>query len=199
MEHFRNMKKETIGKGWILDDGAIHLNAKQNENGHWQSSDGGDLITKEQYQDFEFACDWKINNCGNSGIMFNVLESDSVNYVWESGPEMQVLDNVCHPDTKYVTHRAGDLYDMIESKYPAALPAGSWNQVRIKSQNGEVEFWLNGLKIVEFTMFDDNWSNMIAKSKFKTMKHFGKYKKGHISLQDHSDKVWYRNIKIKEL
>ncbi len=199
MEHFRNMKKQTIGKGWIIDDGAIHLNAKQNEKGHWQSEDGGDLITKDQYENFEFACEWKINNCGNSGIMFNVLESDSVNYVWESGPEMQVLDNVCHPDTKYVTHRAGDLYDMIESKYPASLPAGSWNQVRIKSLNGQVEFWLNGLKVVEFEMFTDEWTEMIANSKFKSMKHFGQYKKGHISLQDHSDKVWYRNIKIKEL
>ncbi len=199
LEHFRNMKKQSIGKSWIIDDGAIHLNAKQNEKGQWRAEDGGDLITQKQYENFEFTCEWKINNCGNSGIMFNVLESDSVNYVWESGPEMQVLDNVCHPDTKYVTHRAGDLYDMIESKYPASLPAGSWNQVRIKSLNGEVEFWLNGLKVVEFEMFTDEWEAMIADSKFKTMKHFGQYKKGHISLQDHSDKVWYRNIKIKEL
>ncbi len=199
MDQWRNMKKETIGSGWIIEDNAIHLNAKKNPDGHWQTQDGGDIITKDQYKDFEFVCEWRINNCGNSGIMFNVQESDSVNYVWETGPEMQVLDNICHPDTRYVTHRAGDLYDMIECKYPAVKPAGEWNEARIKSKDGKVEFWLNGLNVVSFEMFTDEWWDMIKNSKFKDMKFFGKYEKGHISLQDHSDKVWYRNIKIREL
>ena len=110
---------------------------------------------------------------------------------------MQILDNTCHPDTKYKTHRAGDLYDMIETKYVTVNPAGEWNKVRIIINNGETEFWLNGYKVVEFTMFDDNWNNMIANSKFKDWEQFAQTAKGHICLQDHGDVVWYRNIRIK--
>jgi cytochrome c len=112
---------------------------------------------------------------------------------------MQVLDNVCHPDSRYVTHKAGDLYDLIESKYPTAKPAGEWNKARIIKNNGKVEHWLNGVKIVEYDMNSPKWPEMIAKSKFKDMKGFGLATKGKISLQDHGDKVWYRNIKIKTL
>ncbi|MFZ1706026.1 MAG: family 16 glycoside hydrolase [Saprospiraceae bacterium] len=199
IEHFRNFKKQSIGKDWVIDQNAIHLNAKQNASGHWQTSDGGDIITKEVYENFELVLDWKIANCGNSGIMFNVAENEKLNYVWESGPEMQILDNTCHPDTKFPTHRAGDLYDMIECKYPSVKPAGQWNTARIVSENGEVSFWLNGHKVVEFTMHNSDWKQKIAKSKFKDMPVFGTFKKGHISLQDHGDKVWFKNIKIKKL
>ena len=78
--------------------------------------------------------EWKIANCGNSGIMFNVVEDAKYDYVWQTGPEMQILDNTCHPDTRFVTHRAGDLYDMMESTFPCAKPAGQWNKVMIREQ-----------------------------------------------------------------
>ncbi|MBO6518364.1 MAG: DUF1080 domain-containing protein, partial [Bacteroidia bacterium] len=135
----------------------------------------------------------------NSGIIYNVVESDEYDYVWQTGPEMQILDNTCHPDAKIETHRAGDLYDMIECKYVNVNPAGQWNRVRLKIDNGKVEHWLNGRKLVAFEMFNDNWTQMIANSKFKDMPDFGKARKGRISLQDHGDKVWFRNIKIREL
>lgn len=196
---WRNFRKKTIGKSWVIQDEAIHLNAQPNKDGHWQAPDGGDIITDKAYENFEFVCEWKIGNCGNSGIMFNVVESDKYDYVWQTGPEMQVLDNSCHPDSKYVTHRAGDLYDMIECKYPAVKTAGEWNEARIVSNKGKVDFWLNGIQVVSFTMHNEEWKKRISNSKFKDMPDFGLSKKGHISLQDHGDKVWYRNIKIREL
>ncbi|KXK40894.1 MAG: DUF1080 domain-containing protein [Saprospiraceae bacterium] len=196
---WRNYKKQTIGKSWIVDKGAIHLNAQPNKDGGWQAPDGGDIITDQEFENYDFKCEWKIGNCGNSGIIFNVVESDKYNYVWETGPEMQVLDNTCHPDSRYKTHRAGDLYDLIECKYEVVKPAGEWNEARIRIVNGKADFWLNGIHVVSFTMFDDQWREMIAKSKFKDMPGFGLSKKGHIALQDHGDKVWFRNIKIRRL
>jgi hypothetical protein len=88
---------------------------------------------------------------------------------------------------------------MIECNYVTVKPAGEWNQVRILSNKAEVEFWLNGYKVVAFTMFDENWKAMIANSKFNEMPGFGEFPSGHLSLQDHSDKVWFRNIKIRTL
>jgi cytochrome c len=179
---WRNFKKKTIGKSWVINEDAIHLDAKPNKDGHWQAADGGDIITNKSYENFDFTYEWKISNCGNSGVMFNVVEADKYDYVWKTGPEMQVLDNTCHPDSRFVTHRAGDLYDMIECKYPTVRPAGEWNEARIKSNKGNVEFWLNGINVVNFTMHDDNWRKMVAKSKFKDMPDFGKSKSGHLSL-----------------
>ena len=199
IEHFRTFNKEKAGSSWVIDDNAIHLTTVKNKEGGQHALDGGDIITKETYHDFDFKVDWKISACGNSGIMYNVVESDEYHSVWLTGPEMQVLDNTCHPDTRYVTHRAGDLYDMIETKFVTVNPAGEWNQVRIKSIGGKVDFWLNGYKVVEFEMHNEKWLEMIANSKFKDMPDFGLAKEGHISLQDHSDKVWYKNIKIKRL
>jgi cytochrome c len=199
LDGWHNFRKKTIGKSWVIQDGAIHLDAKPNKDGHWQAADGGDIVTNKTFENFEFVYDWKIGNCGNSGVMFNVVESDKYEYVWQTGPEMQVLDNACHPDSRYVSHRAGDLYDLIASKIEVVKPSGEWNEARIKSYKGKVEFWLNGIMVVNFTMHDDHWDKMVAGSKFKDMPDFGKAKSGYIALQDHGDKVWYRNLKIREL
>jgi hypothetical protein len=130
--------------------------------------------------------------------MYNVQEG---NYVapYLTGPEMQVLDNKCHPDAKIITHRAGDLYDMITATPETVKPAGEWNRAKIVSDNGRMEFWLNGTKGVEFTMHNEEWKAMIAKSKFKEWKDFGRFRSGKIALQDHGDRVSFKNIKIKKL
>jgi cytochrome c len=197
---WRNYRKQSIGSSWKVVDGTLMLDAKPRADGGWQAEDGGDIITDKAYKDFDLRLEWKIGDCGNSGIMFNVVESEDYDYVWNTGPEMQILDNSCHPDARFITHRAGCLYDMIPVKYESVRPAGMWNRVRIKSVAGAVTFWLNGRKVVEFEMFTPEWDKMIANSKFKDMlPGFGHSPEGHISLQDHGDPVWFRNIKIRTL
>lgn len=192
MNEWKGFNKDDIDSKWSVIDGEIHFNPQAEGN-------GGDIITKGEYENFELKLEWKIQNCGNSGIFFNSVEDEKYCCPWMTGPEMQVLDNSCHPDSKFKTHRAGDLYDLIETRFVTVNPAGEWNKVYIKSNNGDVEFWLNGYQVVEFTMHNDKWLDMIANSKFKEYPDWGLSKKGHIGLQDHGDRVWYRNLKVRDL
>jgi len=175
------------------------LDVVKKEDGKWQAKDGGDIVCADEYENFELVLDWKIASCGNSGIMYNVVESDKYTYPWETGPEMQILDNTCHPDARIEKHRAGDLYDLISSKYETVKPAGVWNTVRIVINGGKVQHWLNGRKVVDFELWTDEWKAMLQKSKWKDYPDFGTAKKGKISLQDHGDRIWFRNIRIKNL
>jgi cytochrome c len=194
---WRNFKSDKIGSAWKVQEGALYLDNTQKRE--WQTVGGGDIVTVDEYENYELSLEWKIQPCGNSGVIFNVQEDTKYDYVWKTGPEMQVLDNACHPDAKIDKHRAGNLYDLIESKTVTVKPAGEWNQARLISNKGHLEFWLNGNKQVETEMFTPQWEAMIKGSKFKDMPDFGKFRKGRISLQDHGDMVWYRNIKIKLL
>ena len=191
---WRKFNGNKVPAAWKVQDGALFFDNTVTDRG-----ERGDIITEGEYENYEFSYDWKIDSCGNSGVMFNVVEDQKYRTPWLTGPEMQVLDNTCHPDAKIEKHRAGDLYDLVKSKTEPVKPVGEWNQARIVSNKGKYEFWLNGTKIVEFTMHTPEWDALVAGSKFKTMPDFGKAKKGHFALQDHGDKVWFRNIKIKEL
>ncbi|MEY2704147.1 MAG: hypothetical protein RL407_209 [Bacteroidota bacterium] len=186
-----------VGKAWKIENGELYLDAS-NKAG-WQTGDGGDIVTVEEFENFHFKYEWKIAPNGNSGVIFLVHESPEYPYPWQTGPEMQVLDNAGHPDAKIISHRAGDLYDLIVSSQETVKPAGEWNQAEIRINQGKLDFFLNGVNIVSTQLFTPEWEALIAKSKFKNMPGFGKYKKGKISLQDHGDVVHYRNLMIKKL
>jgi hypothetical protein len=187
--------QKEAGSAWKVVDGALYLDAKNKEEGQ-----GGDITTNEEFDNFHLKLEWKISKNGNSGIMFYVNEDLSkYGASYNTGPEMQVLDNDGHPDAKFEKHRAGDLYDLIASSSESVKPVGEWNQVEIIANNGKLDFNLNGVNIVSTTMWDEQWNTMVAGSKFNTMPGFAKYKSGKISLQDHGDEVWYRNIEIKRL
>lgn len=190
--------KSAPGSAWMVDDGAIHLDAS-NKSGY-QSKDGGDLVTNESFKDFILQLDWKISKGGNSGVIFYIHE-DPARFTesWRSGPEIQVLDNAGHPDAKIYKHRAGDLYDLLASSPETVKPFGEWNHLEIKSQNGKLDVSLNNTHVLSTTMWDDNWKNLIAGSKFKNAPDWGTFREGKIALQDHGDDVWYKNIRIKRL
>lgn len=188
--------KANVGNVWKVEDGALVMDPSSSKD----PSQKGDLVTDQEFENFHLQLEWKISEGGNSGIMFYVNEDLSkYKRPYNTGPEMQVLDNNKHPDAKIHKHRAGDLYDLIASSEETVKPVGEWNKAEIVANNGKLDFYLNGKNIVSTTMWDDKWRDMLSKSKFSTMPGFGTYKKGKIVLQDHGDKVWYRNIKIKEL
>jgi len=187
-----------VGSAWKIADGALYLDtsSKVGEN----VVGGGDIATDDEFENFDLKLQWKISPKGNSGIMFYVNE-DTTKYKesYETGPEMQVLDNDGHPDGKIIKHRAGDLYDLISCSKETVKPVGEWNDAEIRAVNGKLDLYLNGENVVSTTMWDDNWNKMVAGSKFKQWKGFGTFKKGKICLQDHHCAVWFKNIRIKKL
>lgn len=189
------------GKVWVVEDGAVRVDPTSRQQ---FPNEDGDLVTDNEFENFHLKIDWKISPMGNSGIIFYVKE-DPKKYkaTYSTGMEMQVLDNGTptkpgHPDGKLYTHRAGDLYDLLAAE-EAANQQGEWNHAEIKSQDGQLDFYLNGKHTLSTKIWDDNWKQMIAISKFKSMPGFGTFKSGKFALQDHGDLVWYKNIKIKKL
>ena len=185
--------KATAGSKWKVEDGTLHFDP----NG--QNDGGGDLVTDKEYSNFHLKLEWKVAPKANSGIIFYVHEDPKYGATYSTGLEMQVLDNDGHPDGKITKHRAGDLYDLVKSNSEPVKPVGEWNTAEVISNNGALELRLNGVKVVTTTLWDENWKNLVAKSKFAGWEGFGTFKSGKIALQDHGDAVWYRNIMIKEL
>ncbi len=186
-----------IGPLWKVNDSSLFLDADQKKALSFNGDDY--LLTNEDYDNFDFKVDWKISQNGNSGIIFYVKEdSAKYNVPYKTGLEYQVLDNNGHHDAKIIKHRAGDLYDLVTSK-ETVKPAGEWNHAEIVSNKGKLDFYLNGEHTLSTTLWDDNWRSMVAASKFKDMPDFGTFKSGKISLQDHGNNVWFKNIRIKKL
>lgn len=187
-----------VGAAWKIADGAVYLDTSSKKDGKIEG--GGDIVSDEDYENFDLKLDWKIAPGGNSGIMFYVNEDTTIyKKPYETGPEMQVLDNAAHPDAKIIKHRAGDLYDLISCSTETVKPAGEWNQAEIKCVDGKLDLFLNGTNVVTTQLWDENWNKMVAGSKFHQWPGFGTFRKGKICLQDHDNTVWYRNIKIRKL
>lgn len=187
--------KNTVGTAWKVEDGTLHFDPSENTNGQ-----GGDIVTDKEYTNFHLKLEWKVAPKSNSGIIFYIHEDPKkFKNTYETGLEMQVLDNDGHPDGKISKHRAGNLYDLIKSDIEPVKPVGEWNTVEIISDNGQLTFKLNEVIVVKTTLWDDNWKSLIAGSKFASWKSFGTFKTGKIALQDHGENVWYRNIVLKEL
>ncbi|MCD0465979.1 DUF1080 domain-containing protein [Flavobacterium sp. ENC] len=186
--------KNTVGAAWKVEDGVLHFDPEAAKNG-----EGGDLVTNAEFENFHLKLDWKVAPNANSGIIFYINE-DAKKYknTYETGLEMQVLDNDGHPDGKITKHRAGDLYDLIQSKSEPVKQVGEWNTAEIISKKGKLTLILNGVVVVETVLWDADFKNRIAESKFANWPGFGTFKKGKIALQDHGNAVWYRNIRIKE-
>lgn len=194
---WHNFNKNGIGPAWKVKGGCLYLDAAKAEG--WQSLHGGDIVHEKVLTDFHLKLEWKISCNGNSGIMFYVQENSQYQYPWQTGPEMQVLDNEGHDDGRIQKHRAGDLYDLISCAKETVKPCLQWNKVDIISQNGKLTLKLNGTVVVTADLRSEEWKKLIAASKFSTMPGFGSFLSGKISLQDHGNPVWYRNIRVKEL
>ena len=158
--------------------------------------EGGDIVTVDQYADFEFECEWNIATGGNSGIIYRCTEDHGASY--ETGAEMQVLDDVKYPDSS-PKNRAGALYDLFALSQDVARPAGVWNHARVVCKGTRIEHWLNGYKVVDIDTTSEEYKKAFAASKWTQMPDMGTRMKGHIALQDHGSEVMYRNVKIREL
>ena len=158
---------------------------------------GVDLISEDIFENFELELEWKLQSGGNSGIFY--FASEKGDYIWQSAPEMQVLDNLGHQDRLRKVTSAGALYDLIAPDKDMVNAIGDFNKVKIVSKNRKIEHWLNGEKIVEYIAGSDDVQELIEKSKFSTMPLFFKSYSGHIGLQGDHGEVWYRNIRVRKL
>jgi len=186
-------------KGWHATDGTLMIEY----SGTGEKGFAGDIITKQQFTDFDLKLEWKISKGGNSGILLYVTENDDYEATWHTAHEIQVLDDFGYDDVHdYVpTLRqvSGALYDLYTPASAEAGPVGKWNKARIRLEEGHLQHWLNDSLVTDVQLWTDEWESRVAKSKFNVYPDFGIARKGHIGLQDHGQQVWYRNIRVLEL
>ncbi len=195
ISQWRNFKKDNLSDKWVVENGTMKLVGKG----------GGDILTRKAYHNFDLRLEWQISEGGNSGIF--ILADEEGKHIYSHAPEIQILDNERHSDNKIDSHRSGSLYDMVASHPSSHKPAGEWNQVRILFRNGFLQVWQNNVKTVNITIGDSTWTTLFKASKFGGglgglfggFEGFAEAKSGHIGLQDHSDPVAFKNIKIREL
>ncbi|HEY3370231.1 MAG TPA: DUF1080 domain-containing protein [Prolixibacteraceae bacterium] len=181
-------------KGWDVVDGKLHCMA---------NGGGGDIIFNKKLTNFKLELSWKISEGGNSGIFIYGKEVAGTP-IYHSAPEYQLLDDQNHADAKDGkdgNHKSGSLYDILPAVPQNANPALKWNQAKIVSKDGKVEFWQNDVKVLEFQIGNANWKKLCAGSKFKDWPDFvnNPAKDGYIGLQDHGNEIWFKNIKLKVL
>ena len=191
LEGWRGYKQPDATKTrWKVEGGTLIVDPTEKAEGRRAR----DLITTNTYDNFELAFDWKVSPGGNSGVKYFVLEDrDSA-----IGHEYQLIDDQKHADAKIGGHRqTAAFYDVLPATSHPVKPAGEFNQSRIVVNGKHVEHWLNGTRVLEYEMGSPAVQAAIEKSKFKGIERFGKPQKGHILLQDHGDRVWFRSVRIR--
>lgn len=178
-------------QGWKVIDGVMN-------NSGVGSDHGGDIITTEQYQDFELFIEWKIASKSNSGIFIHVQEGDSKK-IYQTGPEYQLLDDKGWPSKLDDAQYSGANYAMHKPIGAEVKQIDEWNTTRIIVHGSKVQHFLNGKKVVEYDLWTEEWNEVKKNSKWKNQPFYGMAKKGHIGLQDHGGLTQFRNIKIKKL
>lgn len=180
-------KKEFPAQGWAIEDGTLKV-----------SKGGGDLITVDQFGDFELEFEFKVSAKGNSGLMYRVTEKHGA--TWQTGPEYQVLDDAGYEKKPSDPQSSGAIYDLVApSESKVTRPVGEFNQGRIRILNNVLTHWLNGVKVADAVLGSDDWKKRIAASKFNAFEGFGAQPRGHIAFQDHGNDIWFRNIRVREL
>ncbi|GAC1699643.1 MAG: DUF1080 domain-containing protein [Gemmatimonadaceae bacterium] len=197
---------------WRVERGTIHKVASRDvpKRADGVTPEGGDLMTRATFRDFELAWDWKIAPGGNSGVKYNVSEElsrrpgSTLSSLPEGhaalGFEYQLLDDERHADGQLASHRAGALYELVPPNDRKRLHAvGAWNTSRIVFKGTHGEHWLNGERIVVFDLGTPAMDSALARSKYRVIPAFGERRDGHIVLQDHGEEIWFRNVKLREL
>lgn len=200
---WRGYQRQNLPGGWDVIDGTLHMKGLANMNEAERQS-RGDIVYPEKLQNFILKLEWKISPGGNSGIFYLGQEQQDQDFIWRTAPEMQILDNQQHPDAnkgKMGNRQAGSLYDLIPATPQNAKAPGQWNQIEIKVQRRHVTHHQNGKIVVEYQLDTPEWQALVATSKFPGLnpQWHQVAQQGFIGLQDHSDPVWFRNIKLKKL
>ena len=182
---WRGFRQPAMPEGWKVVDGALTRVSKST-----------DIVTVDEFGDFELTLEWKLPPNGNSGIFYRVTEDDAV--MWHVAPEFQLIDNAYKEPLKPV-QLAGANYDLHPPSRDVTRPIGSWNEARVIARGAHVEHWVNGVKVVEYELWTSAWERQVRGSKFKDYPRYARARRGHIGLQDHDDRVQFRNIRIREL
>lgn len=193
---WRGYNSESVPDNWEIEEGVLKVMVAE------EGKTRGDLITDDQYEDFDFKVDFKLTKGANSGILYLATEEEGTP-IWHSAPEYQLID-----DDDYIakegeegtrTHLSGENYDLQSAPDRYLNPLGEWNTARVVIKNKKVEHYLNGNKTVEYELGSDDWKSMVSNSKFKDYQGYGSAEMGHIGLQDHGNEVHFKNIKIRRL
>ncbi len=178
---------------WSVDSGTLHCKGSNANYGAITA----DLMTKDQYRNFDFETDYKISPKGNSGILYLVTEDSSSSYL--TGPEYQIIDDVNFPEKLEAWQHTAANYAMNPAPDAQPNPAGEWNHARIVKNGNHVEHWLNGKKVVDYELHSDEWNKNKMAEKFKDDAGYAAAEKGYITFQNHGSEAWFKNIIIKEL
>ena len=187
LDAWRGYKTDKVPSGWRIADGSLVKDASV-----------GDIVSKEEFGDFELELEWKIGEAGNSGIFYRGTEE--YDHIYWSAPEYQLLDDIKAADNKTRLTCAGAAYALYPSPPGHLMPVGEWNRTRIIAKGSHVEHWLNGVKLLEYELWSPDWEAKVKSSKFAAYPSFGRSKKGHIGLQgDHSGALAFRNIRVRDI